>query len=120
GADDFLSKPVRREELLARGKTLRRLHDTRKELESGRLAAEVERKETIRKAFSRYISPRLADRIIADAGPDGAPFLEQAQRISVVALFADLRGFTRLTESSEVDQVVDMLNEYFAVLTDAA
>ena len=120
GADDFLSKPVRREELLARVNTLRRLHETRKELESRRLAAEVQRKETIRKAFSRYVSPQLADRIIQDMGEDGAPFESAAQRISVVALFADLRGFTRITESLGVDEVVGMLNEYFAVMTEAA
>ena len=65
GADDFLSKPVRAEELVARVKTLRRLHETRRELEMRRLAAEVERKEQIRKAFSRYISPRLTERIIS-------------------------------------------------------
>jgi len=120
GADDFLSKPVKLEELIARVKTLRRLHDTRKELESRRLAAEVQRKEAIRKAFSRYISPRLADRIADAAGEHGDPFQGRAQRTSLVALFADLRGFTRLTEQNEVGAVVGMLNEYFAVLTEAA
>jgi adenylate cyclase len=120
GADDFLSKPVKREELIARAKTLRRLHDTRKELESRRLAAEVQRKDAIRKAFSRYISPRLADRIADAADEQGDPFQGRAQRTQLVALFADLRGFTRLTEQNEVGSVVGMLNEYFGVLTDAA
>jgi class 3 adenylate cyclase len=58
------------------------------------------------------------DRIIAESGE--APFESEAQRINVVALFADLRGFTRLTETLEVGDVVAMLNEYFAVITDAA
>jgi len=120
GADDFLSKPVNREELLARVKTLRRLHETRRELEGRRLAAEVERKEAIRKAFSRYVAPRLADRIIHDLGTSGELFEGRAQRIEVVALFADLRGFTSLTERVEVGEVVEMLNDYFTVLTGAA
>jgi adenylate cyclase len=120
GCDDFLHKPVHREELLARVKTLKRLHETRRELEAGRLAAEVKRKEAIRKAFARYVSPRLTDKILAENDGGAGPFKAQAERADVVALFADLRGFTRITESIGVDHVVGMLNEYFTVITDAA
>jgi class 3 adenylate cyclase len=111
---------VHRDELIARVETLKRLHTTRRELESRRLAAEVQRKEALRRTFSRYISPRIADRIISDMDDEGTPFRRGAQRVSVVALFADLRGFTRLTESTRVDEVVGLLNEHFSVITDAA
>jgi class 3 adenylate cyclase len=120
GGDDFLSKPVNREELIARVNTLRRLHETRRELEARRLAAEVQRKEALHRAFTRYVSPRLAERIIAEAGNADAPFRGAAQRVNVVALFADLRGFTRLTERTAVDEVVALLNQYFSVITEAA
>ena len=102
GASDFLRKPVDPSELALR------LRNT--------LAAKAHR-EALRRTFVRYVSPRLADGIINDAA---APFAAHAQRADVVALFADLRSFTRITETIEVELVVDMLNEYFSVLTDAA
>jgi len=120
GADDFLSKPVRREELMARVMTLRRLHETRKELEGRRLAAEVQRQDEIRKAFARYISPRLAERVLRESRGSEEVFRNLSNRAAVVALFADLRGFTRLSETVPVSSIVPMLNEFFTELTAAA
>jgi adenylate cyclase len=105
GASDFLRKPVDPSELVLR------LRNT--------LAAKAH-KEAIRKAFSRYVSPRLTDRIIGDVANGSAPFRSEAERADIVVLFADLRGFTRITEAVGVDIVVEMLNEYFSVLTEAA
>ena len=100
GADDFLSKPVKREELLARVRTLCRLHETRKELERRHLAEEVARKDALRTAISRYISPRLADQMLNRGADNSGLFPTLHDRARVVALFADLRGFTRLRAST--------------------
>lgn len=101
GASDFLRKPVDPSELALR------MRNT--------LAAEAYR-ESIHKAFARYVSPRLVERIINEAVPFGA----KAQRGEVVVLFVDLRGFTRMTEVVAVEPLVGMLNEYFTALTEAA
>ena len=120
GADDFLSKPVNREELIARVKTLRRLHETRKELENRRLAAEVAREDALLAAISRYISPRLANRMLSQNVDNSGVFPTLRDRAKVVVLFADLRGFTRLSETVPVSKIVPMLNEFFTELTAAA
>jgi class 3 adenylate cyclase len=120
GADDFLSKPVNREELLARVKTLRRLHETRKELANRRLAAEIAREDALLAAISRYISPRLANRMLRQNVDNSGVFPTLRDRAKVVVLFADLRGFTRLSETVPVSKIVPMLNEFFTELTAAA
>jgi class 3 adenylate cyclase len=100
GASDFLRKPVDPSELALRVRNS--------------LAAKAHR-EALRKTFARYISPRLAEGILDGSAPFAAP----AQRADVVAVFADLRGFTSITEAIDVHEVVGMLNEFFSALTDA-
>jgi class 3 adenylate cyclase len=63
--------------------------------------------------FRQYMSPDVATALIADprqAALGGAV-------VEVTSVFADLRGFTTFSERSSPEQIVAMLNRYFAVAT---
>jgi adenylate cyclase len=61
-------------------------------------------------------SPRIRDRLLSRAArgrlrPGG-------EKSEVVILVSDIRGYTLLTSGMDTDDVVDLLNDYFSVLTD--
>ncbi len=85
-----------------------------KELEAMRLRAEQEERRRIRRIFEQYISPDLVDHILAQE----AGLLERRERRDAVVLFADLRGFTRLTSAFPANTVIDMLNEFFTAMVE--
>lgn len=120
GASDFLSKPINREELLARVSSLLALHRTRRQLETERLAAEVVKQDELRAVFKRYVSPGLVDEILATPGMKDQTLMDQRARRHAVVMFADLRGFTRMSELLEPGVVVPLLNSFFSLLTDVA
>jgi class 3 adenylate cyclase len=63
--------------------------------------------------FRSYLSPDVATALIADpaqAALGGAV-------VEVTALFADLRGFTTFSERATPEQIVELLNRYFAAAT---
>ncbi|HKT71962.1 MAG TPA: adenylate/guanylate cyclase domain-containing protein [Steroidobacteraceae bacterium] len=73
----------------------------------------------MRETFRRYVSPRLADKILQDAQlRDSLLSATSDVRTHAVVLFADLRGFTSMTEQLAPQQVVPLLNEYFSLLTE--
>jgi adenylate cyclase len=60
----------------------------------------------------RQFSPKVAERLLKHRGS----LRLGGERSEVTILNWDIRGFTRLTENMEPDEVVEMLNDYFAVL----
>jgi adenylate cyclase len=62
----------------------------------------------------RFLSPQLAE-LIVDSGDES--FLESHRR-EIVVVFCDLRGFTAFAESSEPEEVIGVLDEYFSALGD--
>lgn len=74
-----------------------------------RLVADVSTEQKRRERLGRYFSPVVAERI-AERGADTAA----GEHRDVTILFADIRGFTRLSEALEPAQVVTMLNEYLS------
>jgi class 3 adenylate cyclase len=118
GADDFMSGDVSRELLQARVETLVRASAARRELAATQLGEEIRRRDDLRQMFRRYLSPRLADKILEDGNLRNTLLAGADLRAHAVVLFADLRGFTSIAERLSPDAVVLLLNEYFSLLTD--
>jgi len=109
-ADEPLSAQI---EALVRAGALRR------KTAAARLEAEIRRREeALRQTFRRYVSPRVADKILGDAQLRDALLSTADVRAHAVVLFADLRGFTSLAEQLPPQHVVPLLNEYFSLLTE--
>jgi adenylate cyclase len=79
------------------------------------------REESLRQTFRRYVSPRVADKILEDTELRDtllAPVAPVEMRAHAVVLFADLRGFTSIAEQLEAQHIVPLLNEFFSLLTE--
>ncbi len=72
------------------------------------------REASLRTQLQRYVSPRLVD--LAVANPSLLELPGDWREATV--LFADIRGFTRLIESTPAPTVMRLLNEYFTSMID--
>jgi len=71
-------------------------------------------KKFIQGAFSRYLSPKVIQQIVAN--PDLLK-LGGEKRV-MTAFFSDVAGFTTISEKLEPQQIVALLNDYLTLMTD--
>jgi class 3 adenylate cyclase len=64
--------------------------------------------------FGKYVSPQVASTIIERA--DKGELSMAGQKLEVTVLFADMRGFTKLSSNLENYKLVDTLNVYFSAV----
>jgi adenylate cyclase len=83
-------------------------------IENSRLVERARREAVRLSNFQRYFAPDLAEQI---GGQEGEIQLGGAKR-PVVVLFADIRGFTSISESMSPDGIARLLNEYFTEMVE--
>jgi homoserine O-acetyltransferase len=71
-------------------------------------------KRQVKRTFSRFVSKDVYEQLVAD--PSSARVGGARRDMSV--LFADIRGFTTMTERGRPEEVVAQLNEYFSRMVD--
>ena len=76
-----------------------------------------EREARFRQRLERYHSPQVVDQILKSSQTADAPLL-QAQRCQISVLFADISGFTRMSEGMEPLVLAGILNRTFEVMTE--
>ncbi len=76
-----------------------------------------EREVRFRQRLERYHSPQVVDQILKSSQNKEAPGL-QAKRCDITVLFADISGFTRMSEGLEPLQLANILNRTFEALTE--
>jgi adenylate cyclase len=77
-----------------------------------RLQAMLRKESAVKANLMRQFSPKVAERLLAKRGRVRLG----GERSEVTILNADIRGFTKLAQEMEPDEVVEMVNDYFAVM----
>lgn len=73
-------------------------------------------KNQVENAFSRFVSPKVAKQIMSNLDKVSLG----GKRVEATALFADIVGFTSLSEKLPAEQIATMLNEYFSYISIAS
>ena len=98
GAEDYLVKPLNPVLLRAR---------VNASLEKKRLRDEQ------RRLFRTFATPEVAEQLLRDGFSLGGKY------VTASIMFTDIRSFTTFSEKQEPSEIIEMLNDYFAIMFDA-
>jgi len=81
------------------------------------VTSERSEKREITKTFGRYISPSVVDKILAALGEGELKLGGKEHEVTVA--FADVRGFTSISEKMQPEELVKALNIYLSIVIKA-
>ncbi len=73
------------------------------------------RAKKVRRIFERYVHPHVVEQLIRD--PMALKLGGETKEISIV--FADIRGYTSLSESMQPEEVMNLINRYLKIMCEA-
>lgn len=103
-ANAFAEKDVRVLQVFASQATLA--------IRNAELIARARGEARTRQRFERLLSPNLVEKIVGGE----LDIVQGGHSLDVTVLFADIRGFTRIAEQTDAEDVVEMLNEFFEIM----
>ncbi|HEX6088225.1 MAG TPA: adenylate/guanylate cyclase domain-containing protein [Thermoanaerobaculia bacterium] len=84
-------------------------------IERAQLAEKIEQERKIRSKMERYHSPAVIDAIVKGAGIDE----DEIKTADVSILFADISGFTTVSETKAPEEVASYLSNFFSAAVDS-
>lgn len=81
-----------------------------------RYLAEIMRRRRVINVFKQYVAPQVVDKISKDKDFE---LVIGGENRHIAVLFVDIRGFTTMSESLQPEEVVEILNEYLGLTTQA-
>src|SRR5215210_6936516 len=85
-------------------------------IERAQLAEKIEQERKIRSKMERYHSPAVIDEIVKGAATD---YEDDVKTADVSILFADISGFTTISETKAPEDVAAYLSNFFSAAVDA-
>jgi len=81
-------------------------------IQNARLANKIEYEARTRAQFERFFSPSMVQQMVE--GKLQLDGVGESRKATI--LFADIRGFTSMTEKATAHEIVELLNDYFEVM----